>query len=553
MLKNTQLAESVAGILLVLIEAGEYLLNCHKDRSYSGYDTVLRDAINMLENVEAVTKVLVSDEPNLNIDKAVPSLLCSLKRISQMDNLRAEGKVEFEFLPLLKGAYKHFYYWGLVHPDKQKILEYESGEIPDIYRDKKLEQARATGNYKYELSIIIIGYNKLDYTKLCIESLFKYMPKDLNYELILVNHGSTDGTKEYFESINPHKQIDILVNGVINGAPDIHGLFESRYLLGVSNDVVLTKNAIENILKCVKSDESIFKVVPTTSNVSNLQAIEATYSSMEEMFEFAENNNTSDKYRWERRTRLCDPIALYDLEKLMFKREFSLFYNAMNQNYQSFPDDKISYIANTYGWKSMLAKDAYCHHFGSITLGDDINGYKKQTGRDFYFEGRQAFFDVFGVDPWGTGFCYDPSLFELLPCDDKGQIKILGVNSGLGSNPLKVQQSIKENAHNLDVKLYNVTDNPANIANLKGLSDEFEFVASVDDMQGIFEGIEFDYIVAEDIAPKYDNIGDIIRKLAKSLKQGGYFAVKIPNPSLKAKLRKEFCASQGNDWLVWKN
>ena len=50
-----------------------------------------------------------------------------------------------------------------------------------------------------KLSVITLTYNKLEYTKKFIESLYKYT-KD--FELIIVDNGSTDGTVEYIGFLN---------------------------------------------------------------------------------------------------------------------------------------------------------------------------------------------------------------------------------------------------------------------------------------------------------------------------------------------------------------
>ena len=47
------------------------------------------------------------------------------------------------------------------------------------------------------VSIIIPCFNAVEYTKQCMESVLIHT--NVNYELILINNGSTDGTKEYFE------------------------------------------------------------------------------------------------------------------------------------------------------------------------------------------------------------------------------------------------------------------------------------------------------------------------------------------------------------------
>ena len=58
-----------------------------------------------------------------------------------------------------------------------------------------------------KLSIITLTLNKLEYTKKFIKSLFEYT-KD--FELIIVDNVSTDGTVEYLESLH---NIKLIKNG----------------------------------------------------------------------------------------------------------------------------------------------------------------------------------------------------------------------------------------------------------------------------------------------------------------------------------------------------
>lgn len=52
--------------------------------------------------------------------------------------------------------------------------------------------------------IIIVSYNTLFYTRRCIESILvhSHFEESLPYRLIVVDNGSTDGTKEYLDSIH---------------------------------------------------------------------------------------------------------------------------------------------------------------------------------------------------------------------------------------------------------------------------------------------------------------------------------------------------------------
>lgn len=48
-----------------------------------------------------------------------------------------------------------------------------------------------------DVSIIIVNYNTKDLTKNCIESIKKYT-QNINYEIILIDNASTDGSKDFF-------------------------------------------------------------------------------------------------------------------------------------------------------------------------------------------------------------------------------------------------------------------------------------------------------------------------------------------------------------------
>lgn len=48
-------------------------------------------------------------------------------------------------------------------------------------------------------SIILVTYNQLEFTKLCVESIERHTVEP--YELIVVDNGSTDGTVEYAKEV----------------------------------------------------------------------------------------------------------------------------------------------------------------------------------------------------------------------------------------------------------------------------------------------------------------------------------------------------------------
>jgi len=467
-------------------------------------------------------------EGNRKLRLACQSALDSFRRMRSGYPVHAERclqKIEFECLPLLQEAYASYYFYQYLADHPEHLPEYDSRERNQLYGNAYIDQAVETGQYKYEASIVVTAYNKLEYTKRCVESLLANIPEGLNYELILVNHGSSDGTKEYFESIHPTKQLDILVNG--GGVTSISRIVEGRFVIWISNDIIITPGVIENLLACIKSDPKILWAVPSTSNVSNLQSIPARYSSEEELEEFSRKNNQQDPFRWEQRVRLCNPMDIRRSDMWYASSGLAIYsksiYPLRPGHKVSFPDDRTALLLRRDGYKMMLVKDAYCHHFGSVTWKPII---QQQGEANYYAEGRQDFISVFGVDPWGTGFCFDPVFMERVVGENFGHTEILGVNCGLGSSSLKIKEQIKEFCHNLDVSLTNITSSEIFLEDLTGISDRVKKIDSLKKLQKFLSKCSFDYIIWEDPFPQGINEQKILQLLLDSLAPGGQLLAK---------------------------
>ncbi|MEN6374030.1 MAG: glycosyltransferase [Smithella sp.] len=532
-------AQKALDAIIVLIDHAENLLQLVTRADYAAFELRTMD---MLQSLNEYIHVYEDKK----VTPFTQSIVESLKQITMFAKARSNktvSKIEYELVPILKEFYQQYYFFNCVFPNKELMQKYYEHEMISLSENKYIDQAIKTGNYKYDMSIAVLAFNKLDYTKQCVESILKFTPPHLNYELILINHGSSDGTKEYFESIAPTKQIDILVNGGGLGAYTRY--IEGKYLLLVSNDVLVTENAISNLLQCMESDEKIAWVVPTTPNVSNLQTIPSDYTTIEEMYEFAKKNNEhSNPYRWEQRVRLCNPICLRRTSVAFSSQGVHWSYYFHTNMSGGFVDDRESLLYRRNGYKLMLAKDSYCYHFGSVTLKDEISAQDSlnanQNQESFYIRGRRAFYEAFGVDPWGAGFCWSPELVELLPCLDKGHVNILGLNCGLGSNPLKIKETIKGNAHNLDVTLYNVTNNARYLQDLRGISDVAVFEPHASQFNKLFPDVQFNYIVLEDTSEKYSDLFEMIKKLYARLTNDGILVIQVVNQDIKDAFLKSY-------------
>jgi hypothetical protein len=166
------------------------------------------------------------------------------------------------------------------------------------------------------------------------------------------------------------------------------------------------------------------------------------------------------------------------------------------------------------GYKNVLMKDIYCHHFGSVTIRD-----AKAEDVD-YDIGRKSYLERFGMDPWGKGFCWDYVLFQTLVCDKTDAGRVLGINCGMGSDPLKIQQELKERTHNEHVELITFSNRERDINELLGFSDavyqQKDWTEVFSDMEGVY-----DYIIVEDGFDSKKEAQHVITKLYESVAEGG--------------------------------
>lgn len=481
-----------------------------------------------------------------NAEAEILSVKASFNRVIEMarcNHPKMFIKLEFELIPLTKNLRLDFYYFNWIYPDKEKMKNFFDKEVSSYYYSPYVERAKKTGNYKYDLSIIVLAYNKLEYTKMCVRSLKRFLPTNIKYELVFINHGSTDGTKKFFENENPDKQIDIEVNG--GGLSVLESMLEGEYALLISNDVLVTKNSIENMYRCVTSDKRIGWVVATTPNIYNLQSIAASYSTLGEMYQFAEKNNVSDERRWEEKVRLCNPIDMYKVENMIncvckkIKRPEGIV----------FPDDKISSGFRQSGYKLILAKDSYCYHFGSVTVKDEM--LNPLSGQIFYTQGRIKFMKELGIDPWGYGFCHNPLLMNRLDFFEENYGDVLGINSGMGENPLKIRNMFNEKLGKRNCKITYLTQYEMNLKDLQGLGNKTYKVGDWTEYKEVLRD-KYSYILLENGVTE-NNISSIYG-LFDFLNDHGKILVRVTDRNLFLKIKSVFkgkeILNQENDYWV---
>ena len=118
-------------------------------------------------------------------------------------------------------------------------------------------------NMKKLVSIIILNWNGKEDTIECLESLRKLDYP--NYEIIVVDNGSTDGSCEILKKNYPYvKLIENKKNlGVAEG--NNLGIYQAKgeYILLLNNDIVVDRDLLKELLTVLESNPGIGIVGPT--------------------------------------------------------------------------------------------------------------------------------------------------------------------------------------------------------------------------------------------------------------------------------------------------
>lgn len=217
------------------------------------------------------------------------------------------------------------------------------------------------------VSIIILCYNQIKYTRLCIESI--HSCTEGPYEIVIVDNNSTDGSVEYFEELQSlYTNIKVILNKENLGYAlgNNQGLMAAagEYIVVMNNDVVVTDGWLSGLVRTVNDIPDIGISGPRTNNIAGSQQIPGVIcNSIEDIEEFA------CKFKAEAETTVtitdrvigfCMLIKRKVIEKIGgFDPRFGL---------GNFEDDDFCRRAIIAGFKVAITDFVFVHHFRNVSF-----------------------------------------------------------------------------------------------------------------------------------------------------------------------------------------
>jgi GT2 family glycosyltransferase/glycosyltransferase involved in cell wall biosynthesis/uncharacterized protein (DUF3084 family)/SAM-dependent methyltransferase len=259
------------------------------------------------------------------------------------------------------------------------------------HRAEDLVQQAESAAFDPQVSVVVITYNNLEFTRACLASLDEYSQYE-NIEIIVVDNASSDGSPEFLsEWVAGKNNRKLILNEENRGfaAANNQGLeiATGDYLVLLNNDTYVTPGWIRTLVRHLERDKKIGLIGPVTNNIGNEARIDIAYSNMEEMLQKSADythRHLGQIFTLKTAAFFCVmmPRTTYSLVgKLdeVFGRGF-------------FEDDDYCRRIEQHGLSIICAEDIFVHHH----LSASFNKIKSQD-RQKLFEDNKATYEA----KWG--------------------------------------------------------------------------------------------------------------------------------------------------------
>jgi GT2 family glycosyltransferase len=216
-------------------------------------------------------------------------------------------------------------------------------------------------------SLIILTYNNLSFTRQCLESINQRTLYP-NYEIIVVDNGSSDGTPAYLlDRKEWDHHLQVILNDANQGfaAGMNQGIQTSQgeYVLLLNNDIVVTSGWLGGLIHHLEADPQIGMIGPVTNATGNEARVEVTYSDIEDMPDFA------SRYTRDHQGGLY-PLREFAMYCIALPRKVIQEIGLLDERFSvgMFEDDDYAVRIRQAGYKILCTRDVFVHHYSEATF-----------------------------------------------------------------------------------------------------------------------------------------------------------------------------------------
>ncbi len=227
-----------------------------------------------------------------------------------------------------------------------------------------------------KISIIILCYNNLEFTRACVDSVIRLSDYE-NYEIILVDNASTDGTRDFLKTLSGNDKIKTILNDNNEGFAEGNNIGIRRatgeYIVLLNNDTYITRGWIVDLIRHFRLTPEVGMVGPVTNMIGNEQKIKIAYADMNEMERKAFLFTSRRRYR-------SHPVKNLAFFCVAIRRSVIDHVGLLDSSYRLgfFEDDDYCQRVMQAGYRLVVADDVFIHHHLSASF-NSIGSEKKRA------------------------------------------------------------------------------------------------------------------------------------------------------------------------------
>lgn len=237
------------------------------------------------------------------------------------------------------------------------------------------------------VSIVVVTHNSLEFVAPCLESIAAETSYP-NYEVIVVDNASTDGTREAVRArmTDGDRRVrlqEMPANAGFAAANNAGARAAGGdYLVLLNSDTIVTSGWLGRLLRHLQRHPEVGLVCPVTNFAGNEAMIEIAYVSAEEMQIFAHDVARSHA------GRLLE-IAVAPLFCAMTRKALWNDLGGLDERFEvgMFEDDDLSLQVRKRGLRVAAAEDCFVHHFGQGSFAK----LPRETYDEIFRDNRRRF------------------------------------------------------------------------------------------------------------------------------------------------------------------